>query len=64
MRTKSNRSRLRPKKHSPYEDNYAEWVDAATGKGHKPLSRFEIAARSPEMVLLGNLAIRASEEVK
>ena len=46
------------------KDNYAEWVDAATGKGHKPLSRFEIAGPFTEMVLLGNLAIRASEEVK
>ena len=46
------------------KDNYAEWVDAATDKGHKPLSRFEIAGPFTEMVLLGNLAIRAGEEVK
>ena len=46
------------------KDNYAEWVDAATGTGHKPLSRFEIAGPFTEMVLLGNLAIRASEEAK
>ena len=39
-------------------------MDAATGTGHKPLSRFEIAGPFTEMVLLGNLAIRASEEVK
>ena len=39
-------------------------LDAATGTGHKPLSRFEIAGPFTEMVLLGNLAIRASEEVK
>ena len=39
-------------------------MDAATGKGHKPLSRFEIAGPFTEMVLLGNLAIRAGEEVK
>ena len=46
------------------KDNYVEWVDAATGSGHKPLSGFEIAGPFTEMVLLGNLAIRAGEEVK
>ena len=46
------------------KDNYVEWVDAITGKGHKPLSRFEIAGPFTEMVLLGNLAIQAGEDVK
>ena len=46
------------------KDNYVEWVEAATGNGHAPLSRFEIAGPFTEMVLLGNLAIRANEEVK
>ena len=45
------------------KDNYTEWVDAVTGKGHPPLSRFEIAGPFTEMVLLGNLAIRAGEKV-
>ena len=45
------------------KDNYTEWVDAITGKGHPPLSRFEIAGPFTEMVLLGNLAIRAGEKV-
>ena len=45
------------------KDNYTEWVDAITGKGHNPLSRFEIAGPFTEMVLLGNLAIRAGEKV-
>jgi hypothetical protein len=44
--------------------NYVEWVNAATGNGHKPLSRFEIAGPFTEMVLLGNLAIRAGEPVQ
>ena len=44
--------------------NYVEWVNAATGTGHKPLSRFEIAGPFTEMVLLGNLAIRAGEPVQ
>ena len=46
------------------KDNYVEWVNAATSKGHKPLSRFEIAGPFTEMVLLGNLAIRAGEPVQ
>jgi predicted dehydrogenase len=46
------------------EGNYVEWVNAATGNGHKPLSRFEIAGPFTEMVLLGNLAIRAGEPVQ
>ena len=45
------------------KDNYTEWVDAVNGKGHPPLSRFEIAGPFTEMVLLGNLAIRAGEKV-
>ena len=45
------------------KDNYTEWVDAVTGKGHSPLSRFEIAGPFTEMVLLGNLAVRAGEKV-
>ncbi|MDP7048808.1 MAG: Gfo/Idh/MocA family oxidoreductase [Verrucomicrobiota bacterium] len=45
------------------EGNYAEWVNAATGNGHAPLSRFEVAGPFTEMVLLGNLAIRAAEPV-
>ena len=45
------------------KDNYTEWVDAVTGNGHPPLSRFEIAGPFTEMVLLGNLAIRAGEKV-
>ena len=45
------------------KDNYTEWVEAVTGKGHPPLSRFEIAGPFTEMVLLGNLAIRAGEKV-
>lgn len=44
--------------------NYVEWVNAATGTGHKPLSRFEISGPFTEMVLLGNLAIRAGEPVQ
>jgi predicted dehydrogenase len=44
--------------------NYVEWVNASTGNGHKPLSRFEIAGPFTEMVLLGNLAIRAGEPVQ
>jgi len=44
--------------------NYVEWVNAAIGEGHKPLSRFEIAGPFTEMVLLGNLAIRADEPVQ
>ena len=44
--------------------NSVEWVNAATGNGHKPLSRFEIAGPFTEMVLLGNLAIRAGEPVQ
>jgi predicted dehydrogenase len=46
------------------KDNYAEWVNAATGNGHAPMSRFEIAGPFTEMVLLGNLAIRAGEPVQ
>ena len=46
------------------KDNYVEWLNAATGNGHKPLSRFEIAGPFTEMVLLGNLAIRAGETVE
>ena len=45
-------------------DNYTEWVNAATGNGHTPLSRFEVAGPFTEMVLLGNLAIRAGEPVQ
>ena len=45
------------------KDNYTEWVDAATGKGHSPLSRFEISGPFTEMVLLGNIAIRSGEKV-
>ena len=45
-------------------DNYTEWVNAATGNGHPPLSRFEVAGPFTEMVLLGNLAIRAGEPVQ
>ena len=45
------------------KDNYTEWVDAVINKGHPPLSRFEIAGPFTEMVLLGNLAIRAGEKV-
>ena len=44
--------------------NYVEWVNAAIGDGHKPLSRFENAGPITEMVLLGNLAIRAGEPVQ
>ena len=46
------------------KSNYHEWLDAAAGKGHAPLSRFEIAGPFTEMVLLGNLAIRANEPVE
>ena len=46
------------------KDNYVEWLNAVTGNGHKPLSRFEIAGPFTEMVLLGNLAIRAGEPVQ
>jgi len=46
------------------KDNYVEWLNAATGNGHKPLSRFEIAGPFTEMVLLGNLAIRAGEPMQ
>jgi hypothetical protein len=46
------------------KDNYVEWLNAATGNGHKPLSRFEMAGPFTEMVLLGNLAIRAGEPVQ
>ena len=45
------------------KSNYTEWLDHAAGKGHAPLSRFEIAGPYTEVVLLGNLAIRANEPV-
>ena len=46
------------------KDNYVEWLNAVTGNGHKPLSRFEMAGPFTEMVLLGDLAIRAGEPVQ
>ena len=46
------------------KSNYTEWLDAAAGKGHAPLSRFETAGPYTEVVLLGNLAIRANEPVE
>ena len=45
------------------KSNYTEWLDYAAGKGHAPLSRFEIAGPYTEVVLLGNLAIRSNEPV-
>jgi predicted dehydrogenase len=52
-----------PKTIPRVKSNYTEWLDAAAGKGHAPLSRFEIAGPYTEVVLLGNLAIRANEPV-
>jgi len=46
------------------KSNYTEWIDFAMGKGHAPLSRFEVAGPYTEVVLLGNLAIRANEPVE
>ena len=52
-----------PKSIPRVRSNYTEWLDAAAGKGHAPLSRFEVAGPYTEVVLLGNLAIRANEPV-
>ena len=46
------------------KSNYTEWINFAMGKGHAPLSRFEVAGPYTEVVLLGNLAIRANEPVE
>jgi len=53
-----------PKSIPRVKSNYTEWLDAAAGKGHPPLSRFETAGPYTEVVLLGNLAIRANEPVE
>jgi len=53
-----------PKSIPRVKSNYTEWLDAAAGKGHAPLSRFEVAGPYTEVVLLGNLAIRANEPVE
>jgi len=53
-----------PKTLPRVKSNYTEWLDAATGKGHAPLSRFQTAGPYTEVVLLGNLAIHAGEIVK
>ena len=52
-----------PKSIPRVKSNYTEWLDAAAGKGHEPLSRFEVAGPYTEVVPLGNLAIRANEPV-
>ena len=53
-----------PKTIPRVKSNYTEWIDFAMGKGHAPLSRFEVAGPYTEVVLLGNLAIRANEPVE
>jgi predicted dehydrogenase len=53
-----------PKSIPRVKSNYTEWLDAAAGEGHAPLSRFQTAGPYTEVVLLGNLAIRANEPVE
>jgi len=40
-----------------------EWVDACLGKGNKPGSNFDYAGPLTEIVLLGNVALRAGKKI-
>src|SRR5438477_368291 len=45
------------------KSHHQEWVDACRGKG-KPLSNFGYASVLTESLLLGNLALRAGQDIE
>src|SRR5262249_47721210 len=48
---------------APGNSHHREWTEACKGAKQQPMSNFDYAAAPTEMVLLGNVAMRAGKKI-